>query len=183
VLMPAEGATSFRALAALVTSDLAANRGRPAVQLILFLLRTAQAARRSNARLVRLLGIAISAIYRVVAIGTLSIDIPTRTKIGRGLRIYHGFGLVVHADSVIGRNVQLRHNTTIGVKREGSGAPRIGDDCSIGPNVVVLGDVQVGEGATVGAGAVVVADVPMRAVVAGNPARMIRSSEQTGDSR
>lgn len=50
----------------------------------------------------------------------------------------------------------------------------LGDGCDIGVGAIILPGVTVGEGAQVGAGAVVVRDVPPRAVVAGNPARLLR---------
>jgi acetyltransferase-like isoleucine patch superfamily enzyme len=48
---------------------------------------------------------------------------------------------------------------------------------SIGSNATILCGVTIGEGAMIGAGAVVTHDVPPRAIVAGNPARIIRSIE------
>jgi UDP-2-acetamido-3-amino-2,3-dideoxy-glucuronate N-acetyltransferase len=45
---------------------------------------------------------------------------------------------------------------------------------SIGSNATILGGVTVGEAAIVGAGSVVTADVPAGAIVAGNPAKVIR---------
>lgn len=60
---------------------------------------------------------------------------------------------------------------------------------SIGSGAVILGDVTIGERAIIGAGAVVTKDVPAGAVVAGNPARVIRRSassvkgEKRGKSR
>lgn len=50
----------------------------------------------------------------------------------------------------------------------------LGDGCDLGVGCIILPGVTVGEGAQVGAGAVVVHDVPARAVVAGNPARLLR---------
>ncbi|MCS6914560.1 MAG: hypothetical protein NZ890_15130 [Myxococcota bacterium] len=51
---------------------------------------------------------------------------------------------------------------------------RLCDGCDIGIGAIILPGVTVGEGAQVGAGAVVTRDVPARAVVAGNPARVLR---------
>ena len=52
---------------------------------------------------------------------------------------------------------------------------RVGPRASIGTGAVILGGLTIGEGAVIGAGAVVTKDVPPRAVVAGNPARLIRT--------
>jgi maltose O-acetyltransferase len=54
----------------------------------------------------------------------------------------------------------------------------IGDDVWIGGGAIVLPGVTVGDGAVVGAGSIVTTDVPAGAVVAGNPARVIRSLEE-----
>lgn len=107
----------------------------------------------------------------------LGIDIPTSTTIGENLVIYHGVGLVVNADTVVGNNVTLRHNTTLGEKVPGQGAPVLGDNVDVGPHVVILGKITIGEGAVIGAGSVVISAVPPRVVVAGNPARIIRDEQ------
>jgi UDP-2-acetamido-3-amino-2,3-dideoxy-glucuronate N-acetyltransferase len=55
---------------------------------------------------------------------------------------------------------------------------RVGRRASLGSGAVVLPGVSIGEGAIVGAGAVVTHDVPARAVVAGNPARVLRTLDE-----
>jgi len=50
----------------------------------------------------------------------------------------------------------------------------IGDDVWIGANVTILKGINIGDGAVVAAGAVVVRDVPSLAIVAGNPARVVK---------
>jgi acetyltransferase-like isoleucine patch superfamily enzyme len=55
----------------------------------------------------------------------------------------------------------------------------IGKDVFIGLNSIILKGVRVGDGAVIGAGGVVVDDVPSRAVVAGNPARVVRYLEES----
>ncbi|MGH6993920.1 MAG: acyltransferase [Caulobacteraceae bacterium] len=57
---------------------------------------------------------------------------------------------------------------------------RIGPNCFIGGGAMVLAGVTIGEGAVVGSGAVVFEDVPDRAIVAGNPARVLRGDAPTG---
>jgi acetyltransferase-like isoleucine patch superfamily enzyme len=51
----------------------------------------------------------------------------------------------------------------------------IGDDVFIGMNSIILKGVTIGDGSVVGAGSVVSQDVPPRTIVAGNPARVVRS--------
>lgn len=107
----------------------------------------------------------------------LGFELPYQTKIGEGFTIYHSaHGSVVNPQTKIGRNVSLRQNTTIGAKgfNNDDKAPIIEDGVTIGPNVCIIGDITIGEGAIIGAGAVVVKDVPPHAVVAGNPAKILK---------
>lgn len=102
------------------------------------------------------------------------VDISATAVIGPGLLIMHRHGLIV-GPSVIGRNCVLYQNVTIG-QRLAFGdhrVPKIGDDVWIGPNAIITGAITVGDGATISAGAVLSRDVPPRALVAGNPGRVI----------
>jgi acetyltransferase-like isoleucine patch superfamily enzyme len=67
------------------------------------------------------------------------------------------------------------------LERDGEWGPteapvRIGDRVWIGARATILKGVRVGEGAVIGAGSVVTRDVPARALVAGNPARVVREN-------
>lgn len=97
--------------------------------------------------------------------------VPFSTKVGNGLKYAHPYSTVLNAES-IGDNFYCRHCTTIG-KKEGR-RPRIGNNVSLGANVLIIGDITVGNNVTIGAGSVVVKDVPDNAVVVGNPARIIK---------
>lgn len=116
--------------------------------------------------------------YQLIVEGVLSVELPWNTKIGPSLQLQHGIALVVNKDTEIGSNCVLRHTTSIGNKLLPDGSvtdsPKIGDSVEIGSNVVILGPVTIGDHAVIGAGSVVVKDVPPRAVVAGNPAKIIR---------
>lgn len=113
-------------------------------------------------------------LYRFIFNWLLGIDIHERTKIGKNFVIWHGMGLVVNPSTIIGDNVTLRNNTTIGIAHRGGGSPVICDGVSIGPNCSVIGDITIGENAVIGAGSVVVKDVEPNSVVAGNPASVIK---------
>ena len=96
------------------------------------------------------------------------------TQIGGGLMCYHPFATVINAKS-IGNNFQFRNGLTIGNKHnDNSLLPIIGDNVTVGAQVVIIGDIVIGNHVIIGAGAVVVKDVPSNSVVAGNPAKVIR---------
>jgi putative colanic acid biosynthesis acetyltransferase WcaB len=113
-----------------------------------------------------LLSLPATVAYKAFSIFCLSIDIPVSTKIGKNLKIYHGFGLVIHPNAVIGDNVILRHSTTIGAvdSEPDSPAPILGDGVDVGAGALILGKVNIGSKAVIGAGAIVTKDVPPGAI-------------------
>jgi putative colanic acid biosynthesis acetyltransferase WcaB len=157
--------------------DWEANRGNPKGQIVLLLFRIAHCAR-SLPDPLWLLTAPYLAVYRLGVEWGLGIELRYRTKIGPRLRLYHGQALVVHEGTVIGAGCTLRQSTTIGNKTLPDGSngacPVIGDGVDVGANAVILGAIKVGDRVVIGAGSVVVKDVPTGAVVAGNPARIIR---------
>jgi serine O-acetyltransferase len=94
-------------------------------------------------------------------------DINPNARLGPGLVVSHGVGLVVGGDVVAGRDLLLHHGVTLGAPTPGriAQAPRIGDGVSIGAGATLVGAITVGDGAFVGAGALVAQDVPARAKV------------------
>ncbi len=103
------------------------------------------------------------------------IRIPPRVPIGSGFVIWHSGLTVLHYDCVIGSNVNIRQGVTIGQAGRGDkkGAPVIGDRVDIGVNAVIIGKITIGEDAVIGAGAIVRKDVPARAVVVGDPQKIV----------
>jgi len=99
------------------------------------------------------------------------LQIPTRTKIGYGLYIGHGIGVVVNKTAIIGNNVNLSQFTTIGSNHDK--AAIIGDNVYIGPSVCTVEDVRIGNNVTIGAGSVVTKDIPDNATAAGVPAKVL----------
>lgn len=160
-------------LGELLRADLAANRGNPKGRLVLTSFRVAAAVRGSGRP--PLWAIPVLVLHRLLVDWVLGVELPPSVVAGPGLRIWHGTGLVVHANTRLGADVTLRHNTTLGAKGEAHDAPApvIGDRVDIGAGAIVLGPVNVGDDAVIGAGAVVVDDVPAGATVVGNPARVL----------
>jgi putative colanic acid biosynthesis acetyltransferase WcaB len=160
--------------------DWANNFANPKGRLVMVLFRIAFALRNGPKPLM-ILAVPYGVLYRIFVEWLLGIELPWKTKVGPGLRIEHGQCLVVNDQTVFGRNCMVRNGTTIGNKqlRDGtySGAPVLGDFVDIGANVVILGEIKIGDHAVIGAGSVVVKDVPPYAVVAGNPARVLRISD------
>ena len=78
----------------------------------------------------------------------------------------------------IAHNVRVGKRTVITACAEISGSVAIGDDCHLGPNCSIMNGIALGDRALVGLGAVVIRAVPDDAVVAGNPARIIKKNEQ-----
>lgn len=108
-------------------------------------------------------------------------EISRGAQIGPGLLLMHRHGVII-GPSVIGSNVVIHQNVTIGqrVARGSTAVPRVGDDVWIGPGAILTGDIEVGEGATISAGAVVSRDVPPYSLVAGNPGRVIANGYDNG---
>ena len=95
------------------------------------------------------------------------IQIDTETEIGEGFLIFHYGGIFVGEDTVIGANVSISHNVTIGRSGEGKrrGAPVIGNNVYIAPGANVSGKIRVGNNVKIGANAVVNRNVPDNALV------------------
>jgi len=106
--------------------------------------------------------------------GVTGIEIHPGARIGRGVFIDHGMGVVIGETSVIGDNCTLYHGVTLGGTswRQEKRHPTLGDDVVVGAGAKLLGPIEVGSGARIGANSVVVRDVPPTATVVGIPGRL-----------
>jgi len=104
-----------------------------------------------------------------------AVDIHPAVPIGSGVFIDHGTGLVVGETAVIGDNVSILHEVTLGGtgKERGDRHPKVRNGVMLGAGAKVLGNVEIGCDAKVAAGSVVLHDVPPGATVAGVPARIV----------
>ncbi len=105
--------------------------------------------------------------------------IPYKTQIGRkNIHFGHnGLGVVLDYRCVIGENVRIDQEVTIGIRWDEKTAPIIGNNVRIGAGAKVLGSIRVGNNARIGANAVVLTDVPDGATAVGVPARIIHKRE------
>lgn len=89
-------------------------------------------------------------------------------RIPSDIHLPHPYGVVIHAQTALGRRVTVMQQATIGGKEPGeTAAPIIGDDVYIGAGARVLGDVRIGDHVVIGANAVVTRDVPSGSTVVG----------------
>jgi len=133
-----------------------------------------------TARSAAILRLPLKALVSLIAVFidvATNIELPPQVAIGPGLFLPHTGYIVVASNVVIGRHCTLTQGVTIGHRSGGSvlslAGPAIGDRVYIGPGAVVLGPISIGDDALIGANAVVIRSVPDRAVVVGNPARVI----------
>lgn len=169
-----EQLTSFHHL---VFQDWSSNPNSLKSRLVLVFFRLIQVLIMHSGIISRLLGGLSLTLYTIIVQWIMGIELPPSVLCGKGLQLFHGVGLVVHPDSVIGEDCILRHCTTLGSKgNAGFGsqmAPILGDHVDVGCNVVIIGSLSVGNYAVIGAGSVIVHDVPQYAIVCGNPGKVI----------
>ena len=102
------------------------------------------------------------------------IEIHPAAKLGPGLFIDHGMGIVIGETAEVGQNVSLLQGVTLGGtsnKRE-KRHPTLGDHVMVGAGAKILGGFTIGAGSRIGAGSVVVREVPENSVVVGVPGRV-----------
>ena len=106
-------------------------------------------------------------------------EISTTADIGPGFCIFHPFGLVVGGEVKAGKNLTLSMDVVLGGnigkhRPDGSEKPILGDNINIGAGCKVVGPIKIGDNCLIGANSVVVHDMPSDCIIAGVPARVIR---------
>ena len=102
------------------------------------------------------------------------IEIHPAARLGPGLFIDHGMGVVIGETAEIGENVTILQGVTLGgtsLKRE-KRHPTLADNVVVGAGAKILGGFTIGAGSRIGAGSVVVREVPENSVVVGVPGRV-----------
>src|SRR5713226_7108797 len=102
------------------------------------------------------------------------IEIHPAARLGEGLFIDHGMGVVIGETAEVGENVTILHGVTLGgtsLKRE-KRHPTLGDNVVVGAGAKIIGALKIGDGSRIGAGSVVVREVPTNSVVVGVPGRV-----------
>ena len=111
------------------------------------------------------------------------IQITARTRIGEGFYIGHLGRVIIHPDAKLGKNINIGTGVTIGMENRGKrkGAPEISDNCWIGTNAVIVGNVKIGSDVLIAPLSYVNFDVPDHSIVVGNPGRIIPKENATED--
>jgi serine O-acetyltransferase len=113
------------------------------------------------------------------------LDIHPAARMGSGLFLDHGTGIVIGETAVVGDEVSMLHGVTLG----GTGAdrgdrhPKIGKGVLLGAGAKVLGNITVGDYAKVASGSVVLKAVPAGCTVAGVPARLVNCPTEATPAR
>lgn len=119
----------------------------------------------------KLLGRFVSQFFRWLT----GIEIHPGARIGQGLFIDHGMGVVLGETTEIGTDVTLYHGVTLGGTslEKGKRHPTLGDRVVVGAGAKILGAITIGEDTRIGANAVVVKSVPANSVVVGVPGQNV----------
>ena len=111
------------------------------------------------------------------------IDIHTKARIGNRFFIDHGEGVVIGETTIIGDDVLIYQQVTLGGtgNEHGKRHPTVGNNVIIGAGAKVLGNITIGDNVRIGAGSVVVDDVPENSTVVGIPGRVVHRQFVTSE--
>ena len=111
------------------------------------------------------------------------IEIHPGAKIGKGLFIDHGMGVVIGETTEIGDNCTIYQNVTLGGtgKDHGKRHPTLGNNVMVSAGAKVLGPFKVGDNSRIAANAVVLSEIPPEATAVGVPARVVRIAGEKVD--
>ncbi|HIK33532.1 MAG TPA: serine O-acetyltransferase [Oscillatoriales cyanobacterium M59_W2019_021] len=106
------------------------------------------------------------------------IEIHPGAKIGKGVFIDHGMGVVIGETAIVGDGCLIYQGVTLGGtgKQSGKRHPTLGENVVVGAGAKVLGNLYIGNDVRIGAGSVVLRDVPSDCTVVGVPGRVVYRS-------
>ncbi len=109
------------------------------------------------------------------------VDIHPAATVGKGILIDHATGVVIGETAVVGNNVSIMQEVTLGGtgKEHGDRHPKVGNGVLIAAGAKVLGNIKIGEGAKIGAGSVVLKSVKAHCTVVGVPAKNIGACKES----
>ncbi|MCP1110088.1 serine O-acetyltransferase [Lachnospiraceae bacterium PF1-21] len=104
------------------------------------------------------------------------IEIHPGARIGKGLFIDHGSGVIIGETTIIGDNVTLYQGVTLGGtgKEKGKRHPTLEDNVMVSAGAKILGSFTIGHNSKIGAGSVVLKEVPPNCTVVGVPGRIVK---------
>jgi len=103
------------------------------------------------------------------------IEIHPNARIGRGVFIDHGMGVVIGETAEVGDGCTIYQGVSLGGTSlsHGKRHPTLGNNVTVGASAVLLGAITIGDNARIGGGSVVIRDVPANATAVGVPARVV----------
>ena len=115
---------------------------------------------------------AVSQVSRFI----MGIEIHPGAKIGKGLVIDHGMGVVIGETAEIGDNCTIYQGVTLGGtgKDVGKRHPTLGNNVLVGAGAKVLGPFKIGDNSKIAANAVVLEEIPDNCTAVGIPAKLVR---------
>jgi serine O-acetyltransferase len=104
------------------------------------------------------------------------VEIHPAARVGRGLFIDHGAGVVIGETAEVGDDVTIYQGVTLGGTgfARGKRHPTVGNEVMIGAGSALLGPIEIGDRCKIGANSVVIHDVPPNSTVVGNPGHPVR---------
>lgn len=119
---------------------------------------------RTNSLFLKLCAIPFLFFNKVLNEWIFNVELPYKSHIGYGLRLYHPQCIVISKNVVIGKNCTLKRSVTItGIKDDGNedeSAPKIGDNVSIDEGVIITGDITITSGSSIKAKSIIPPHIP-----------------------
>lgn len=121
-----------------------------------------------------------SLLFQSIASEVFAIDIHPAARMGCGILLDHGTGVVIGETAIVENDVSMLHEVTLGGtgKQESDRHPVVRSGVLIGAGAKVLGRVEIGECAKIAASSVVLDDVPPHTTVAGVPAVVVGVTDE-----